>query len=78
MLIMMVKTPQEVELKHLSKSIDAILTRTIYEGAVMNLEDGLDFEARQFGECMKTDDMKIGLKNFLENGPKVKAEFVHR
>jgi len=27
---------------------------------------------------MKTDDMKIGLKNFLENGPKVKAEFVHR
>ena len=72
------ETPQEVELKHLSKSIDAILTRTIYEGAVMNLEDGLDFEARQFGECMKTDDMKIGLKNFLENGPKVKAEFVHR
>ena len=40
--------------------------------------NGLDFEARQFGECMKTDDMKIGLKNFLENGPKVKAEFVHR
>ena len=72
------ETPEEIELKHLSKSIDAILTRTIYEGAEMSLEDGLEFEARQFGECMKTDDMKIGLKNFLENGPKVKAEFMHR
>jgi len=72
------ETPEEIELKHLSKSIDAILTRTIYEGAEMSLEDGLKFEARQFGECMKTDDMKIGLKNFMENGPKVKAEFTHQ
>ncbi len=69
---------QEMELKHLSQSIDVILTRTIYKGAEMNLEDGLEFEARQFGECMKTEDMKIGLKNFLENGPKVKAAFIHK
>lgn len=44
----------------------------------MSLEDGLDFEARQFGRCMKTEDMKIGLKNFLTNGPRVKAKFVHK
>ncbi|MDP7060573.1 MAG: hypothetical protein QF416_08900, partial [Candidatus Marinimicrobia bacterium] len=68
---------QDVELGHLSKAIDTILTKTIYEGAGMTLEEGLEFEARQFGACMKTEDMKIGLKNFMENGPKVKAEFVH-
>ena len=80
----MVETPfgsggeaQDVELGHLSKAIDTILTKTIYEGAGMTLEEGLEFEARQFGACMKTEDMKIGLKNFMENGPKVKAEFVH-
>ena len=67
-----------VELGHLSKAIDSILIKTIYEGATMTLEDGLEFEARQFGECMKTEDMKIGLKNFLNNGPKVKAQFVHK
>ncbi|MCH7762643.1 MAG: 3-hydroxyacyl-CoA dehydrogenase/enoyl-CoA hydratase family protein [Candidatus Marinimicrobia bacterium] len=81
----MVETPirngekiTDVELGHLSKAIDSILTKTIYEGAEMTLEDGLEFEARQFGECMKTEDMKIGLKNFMENGPKMKAEFVHK
>jgi enoyl-CoA hydratase/3-hydroxyacyl-CoA dehydrogenase len=68
----------DVELGHLSKAIDSILIKTIYEGATMTLEDGLEFEARQFGECMKTEDMKIGLKNFLANGPKVKAQFVHK
>jgi len=81
----MVETPikidgkiPDVELGHLSKTIDSILVKTIYEGASMALEDGLKFEARQFGECMKTQDMKIGLNNFLKNGPKVKAEFVHK
>lgn len=68
----------DVELGHLSKTIDSILTNTIYRGAEMTLDNGLEFEARQFGECMKTEDMKIGLKNFMENGPKVKAEFVHK
>jgi enoyl-CoA hydratase/3-hydroxyacyl-CoA dehydrogenase len=62
----------------LSKAIDSILVETIYGGAEMDLEDGLEYEARQFGECMKTEDMKIGLKNFLDNGPKVKAAFIHK
>ncbi len=25
-----------------------------------------------------TEDMKIGMENFKKNGPKIKAEFVHR
>jgi len=67
-----------VELGHLSKAIDSILVETIYKGSAMTLEEGLEFEASQFGECMKTEDMKIGLKNFMENGPKVRANFVHK
>ena len=67
-----------VELGHLSKAIDSILVETIYKGSTMTLEEGLEFEASQFGECMRTEDMKIGLKNFMENGPKVRANFVHK
>ena len=78
------KTPIEtnggappVEIGHLSKKIDELLVKAIYEGAAMTLEEGLDFEAKLFGECINTQDMKIGLKNFKTNGPKAKAEFVH-
>ncbi|MFQ6677558.1 MAG: 3-hydroxyacyl-CoA dehydrogenase/enoyl-CoA hydratase family protein [Fidelibacterota bacterium] len=67
----------DIELGHLSRAIDTILVDTIYKGGEMTLEEGLEFEARQFGKCMKTKDMKIGLKNFIENGPKVKADFIH-
>ncbi|MBK7129585.1 MAG: 3-hydroxyacyl-CoA dehydrogenase/enoyl-CoA hydratase family protein [Crocinitomicaceae bacterium] len=69
--------PKPVELGHLSKKIDEILTRAIYEGSRLSLKDGLDLESRMFGECLKTQDMKIGLDNFKTNGPKVKANFIH-
>ena len=58
--------------------IDEILVEAIYEGAKMSLEDGLELEARLFGECINTEDMKIGIENFMKNGPRTKAEFVHR
>lgn len=67
-----------IDLGHLSKRIDGILTRAIWEGAKLNLEKGLDLEARLFGECLTTEDMKIGLKTFKEQGPRAKAEFVHK
>lgn len=73
--------PAEIEpvnIRHLSKKIDEILVRAIYEGAKMNLAEGLDLEARSFGECVDTEDMKIGLENYLQNGPKARAQFVHR
>jgi len=42
------------------------------------LADGLHFESEMFGECCATEDMRIGVGNFLANGPRSKAEFVHR
>jgi enoyl-CoA hydratase/carnithine racemase len=71
-------SPKELEIGHLSKKIDSILVRAIYEGSRMNLNDGLDLESRMFGECLLTEDMKIGLDNFRSNGPKAKADFIHK
>ena len=70
--------PKDLNIGHLSKRIDAILVDAIYQGARMPLTEGLAYESKMFGECMKTEDMKIGLENFKTNGPKAKAEFVHR
>ena len=70
--------PQELNIGHLSKKIDAIVTQAIYEGVTLSLEEGLELESRLFGECLLTEDMKIGLTNFKTNGPKAKAEFVHK
>ncbi len=71
-------TPKTLEIGHLSKKIDVILVKAIYDGARLNLKDGLDLESRMFGECLLTEDMKIGLENFKTNGPKAKANFVHK
>ena len=68
----------EVDIGHLSRKIDGLLQRAVLEGAKMTLEDGLKLEARIFGECLLTQDMKIGIENFLKNGPKVNPNFVHR
>ncbi len=75
------KAPEKlpaVELGFLSRKIDEILTRAILEGAAMTLEEGLQLESRLFAECMKTEDMKIGLETFRKEGPKARAAFVHR
>ncbi len=70
-------TLPEVDIGHLSRAIDAILCRTIIEGCRKPLPEGLEIESRMFGECHKTEDMHIGLKNFLEKGARSKAEFKH-
>lgn len=67
----------DVELGHLSTRIDELVCRAILEGAAMNLDDGLRLEAKLFGECCETEDMRIGVRNFIENGPRARAEFVH-
>lgn len=67
----------EVDLGHLSRAVDAILCRAILEGARMSLEEGLRHEAFLFGECVKLKDMAIGIKTFMEQGPRAKAPFVH-
>ncbi len=70
--------PKDIELGHLSRKIDSIMVKAIYEGARLTLNEGLDLEAKMFGECLLTEDMKIGLENFKINGPKVKANFINR
>jgi len=67
----------KVEIGHLSRKIDALLQRAILEGAKMTLEEGLILEAKIFGECLLTKDLRIGMDNFMKNGPKVNAAFVH-
>ncbi len=68
----------EVDIGHFSRKIDAILQKAILEGAKMTLEEGLKFESKVFGECLLTEDMRIGMENFMKNGPRVNAQFVHK
>ncbi len=68
----------DTDIGELSKKIDQILCRAILDGATMRLDKGLELEARLFGKCLNTEDMKIGLKTFMEEGPRAQAKFIHR
>jgi enoyl-CoA hydratase/3-hydroxyacyl-CoA dehydrogenase len=68
----------EVDLGHLSRAVDAVMTKAILDGARLPLEEALRFEAKCFGEVCELEDMRIGVQNFLKNGPRSKAAFVHR
>lgn len=67
----------EVDIGHLSRKTDEFLKKAILEGARMTLEQGLKHEAKMFGECARTKDMRIGMENFLKHGPKKNAQFSH-
>lgn len=67
-----------VELGHLSRAIDERVVNAILQGGKMTLEEGLRNEARLHGDCWTTEDTLIGLKNFVEEGARSKAPFVHR
>jgi len=71
------KSLPEVDIGHLSRKTDEIMKRAILEGARMTLEEGLKHEAKAFGECLNTKDMRIGMENFIKFGPKRNAEFAH-
>jgi enoyl-CoA hydratase/carnithine racemase len=66
-----------VDIGHRSKRVDQILQQAILGGARLPLAEAIPFEAKCFGEVCGTKDMKIGVDNFLKNGPRSKAEFVH-
>ena len=70
--------PVQLEIGHLSKKIDEILVKAIYDGLNLSLYEGLELESRMFGECLLTEDMKIGMENFKVNGPRAKANFIHK
>ncbi|MBL8728172.1 MAG: 3-hydroxyacyl-CoA dehydrogenase/enoyl-CoA hydratase family protein [Planctomycetes bacterium] len=67
-----------VDIGHRSKKVDEILQKAILGAAKLPLKDAIPFEAKCFGEVCGTEDMRIGVDNFLQNGPKAKAAFVHR
>jgi enoyl-CoA hydratase/carnithine racemase len=67
----------EVDIGPLSRKTDEILKRAILGGAKLTLEEGLKLEARMFGECVRTKDMRIGIGNFMKFGPKTEAKFAH-
>lgn len=66
-----------VDLGHRSLAIDAILVEVIREGLARPLAEGLGIESRGFGRCKATVDMDIGMKNFIQNGPRVPAVFLN-
>jgi enoyl-CoA hydratase/carnithine racemase len=67
-----------VDIGHLSKKVDEILRKAILGGARLPLHEAMAFEAKCFGEVCGTEDMRLGVENFIKNGPKAKAAFVHR
>jgi enoyl-CoA hydratase / 3-hydroxyacyl-CoA dehydrogenase len=66
-----------VDIGHRSLAIDAILVDVMKRGLALPLEAGLRIEAEAFGACHATVDMDIGMKNFVQNGPRVPALFLH-
>jgi enoyl-CoA hydratase/carnithine racemase len=66
-----------VDIGHRSRKIDAILVDVVRRGLALPLADGLAVEADGFARCKQTVDMDIGLKNFIQNGPRVPAAFLH-
>ncbi len=66
------------DIGHLSRKVDEIMCKAILAGAAMDLRSGIVHEAKCFGEVCATEDMRIGVQNFLQNGPRSKAEFKHQ
>ena len=71
-------TLPEVDIGPLSRKIDSLLQKAVLEGAKTTLEDGLKIESKVFGECLTTEDMRIGMDTFLKQGPRANAPFVHK
>ena len=66
-----------IEIGHRSLAIDAILVDVIRKGLAAPLNEGLEIEAEGFARCYPTKDYNIGMTNFIQNGPRVPAEFLH-
>ncbi|NUO49369.1 MAG: 3-hydroxyacyl-CoA dehydrogenase/enoyl-CoA hydratase family protein [Polyangiaceae bacterium] len=62
---------------HRSLAIDSILVDVVRRGLSKPLAEGLVIEADGFSRCKATVDMDIGMKNFVQNGPRVPAAFLH-
>ncbi len=67
----------EVDLGNRSLAIDEIIVDVMRRGWALPLAEGLKIETEGFGRCKRTVDMDIGMKNFVQNGPRVPAAFLH-
>jgi enoyl-CoA hydratase/3-hydroxyacyl-CoA dehydrogenase len=65
------------DIGHRSLAIDAVLVDVIRDGLARPLAQGLEVEAEGFARCKQMIDYDIGMKNFIQNGPRVPAEFMH-
>jgi enoyl-CoA hydratase/3-hydroxyacyl-CoA dehydrogenase len=68
----------EVDLAGLSRKVDEICQSAILECAKLPLENALAMESAKFGEVCGTEDMRIGIENFLKTQLKQPAPFVHK
>ena len=64
----------------LGKSLVGFETRdepVVREGLPKHLSQGLEAEAEGFARARDKVDYDIGMKNFIHNGPRVTAVFLH-
>ena len=66
-----------VDIVHRSLAIDRILSDVVLAGLRQDLQKGLETEAQGFARCKRTVDYGIGMTNFIQNGPRVPAVFMH-
>lgn len=71
------KPVPDINIGHRSLVIDAILVNTVTTGVQLPLDEGLLVEAKAFADTKETLDADIGIKNFIQNGPRVPAAFMH-
>ncbi len=67
----------KTDIGHRSLAIDAIVCDVLHRGLTKPLAEGLVVEAEGFARCKRTVDMDVGMKNFIQNGPRVPAAFLH-
>ena len=68
----------EVDIGHRSQAVDALLCDSVRFGATHDLASGLTHELEVFRQICALDDMRIGVQNFVQNGPRAPAVFTHR
>ncbi len=66
-----------VDIGHRSIVIDEALVQVVRDGLTKMLAEGLAVEAVGFARCKGTIDYGIGMTNFIQNGPRVNATFLH-
>ncbi|MBP1624214.1 MAG: paaG, partial [Acidobacteria bacterium] len=66
-----------VDIGHRSLLIDRILVNAVKQGIRLPLDEGLKVEAKAFADTKETIDADIGIKNFIQNGPRTPAAFMH-